>query len=81
MGGCHVHGCSSFIRGGLSSSMDRVVAAVPECCLLWALGHCWWASDHLVVGAQAVVHGQQLSLWVLGVCGHSGAMSCVVCHG
>ena len=81
MGGCHVHGHSSFICGGLSLSMDRVVAAVPGCCLLWVLGHCWWASDHLVVGGQAVVHRQQLSLWVLGVHGHGGAVLWVVCHG
>ena len=54
---------------GLSSSVGGVVAAVPGHCLLWALGRCWWAPGHLVVGGRAVVCGRRLSLWVLGVHG------------
>ena len=45
------------------------MAAVPGRCLLWALGHRWWAPGHLVVGGRAVVRGRRLSLWVLGVRG------------
>ena len=65
-GGHRVHGHSSFICGGLLSSVG-VVAAVPGHCLLWALGCSLWAMGHLVVGGQAIVRGWWLSLWVLGV--------------
>ena len=76
VGDSRIRGRSSFVCGGLSSSVGRVVAAVPGCCLLWVLGRFLWAQGHLVEGGQAVVHGRRLvvvivcagSSWALGRC-------------
>ena len=79
MGGSHhVHGHSSFVCGGLLSSMGEVVAAVPGCRLLWALGHRLWLSlwvlgvhgcSVIVCRSWAVVCGQWGSCAVYVVCG------------